>query len=171
MTLNEETKSAILKLQQKYPHKRSAIIPALHLAQGEKGYLCRKTQMEVAHLFDLEPNEVHAIVAFYDMFFDQPVGKHHLRVCKNVSCMLNGSDKILDNLCKKLEIEAGGTTADGEFTVIAAECLGACDKAPMMLADSRVIGPLKEEDFDTLIETIKTWPGNPSPISNTEGLS
>ncbi len=138
-------KQAILELQKLYPEKRSALIPALHMAQAEVGYLPRETQNEVAELFDIDPNEVNAVVTFYDMFFEKPVGKHLIHVCKNVSCMLRGADSLLKNLCSKLNIEPGQTTEDGEFTVIPSECLGACDKAPMMLVDEEVMGPVKEE--------------------------
>lgn len=168
MNLSASTREAILKLQKEYPHKRSALIPALHIAQSEKGFLCQKIQREVAELFDLDPNEVNAIVAFYDMFFDKATGKHPLRVCKNASCMLNGADEILETLCDHLQIEPGQTTADGLFTVIPSECLAACDKAPVMIADDKVIGPLKKEDLITLLETIKQRAGTPSPITAHE---
>lgn len=161
MSLSENIKQAILKLQKRYPEKRSALIPALHMAQSEKGFLCQKTQREVAALFDLDPNEVNAIVAFYDMFFDKPKGKHILRVCKNASCMLNGSDEILEAVCKRV-------AHDEEFTVIPSECLAACDLAPVMIADNKVIGPLQEEKLDGLIAEIKTWPGYSTPITSTE---
>jgi len=99
--LTEKTRNAILKLQKRYPAKRSAILPALHLAQAEVGCLPKETQHEVAALFDLDPNEVHGIVTFYDMFYEKPVGKHVIHVCKNVSCMLRGSGELLDPICRK----------------------------------------------------------------------
>ena len=99
-------RNAILELQKIYPEKRSALIPALHLAQAEVGYLPREVQNEVAALFDIDPNEVNAIVTFYDMFFEEPIGKHVFHVCKNVSCMLRGADGILDKICQKLEMQA-----------------------------------------------------------------
>jgi NADH-quinone oxidoreductase subunit E len=150
--LSEKTKQAILELQKSYPVKRSALIPALHLAQAEKGYLPRETQNEVAELFGIDPNEVNSVVTFYDMFFEKPVGKHILHVCKNVSCMLRGSDELLSILCQKLQINPRETTQDGEFTVIPCECLGACDKAPMMLVDDKVVGPIKEEELDQILK-------------------
>jgi NADH-quinone oxidoreductase subunit E len=166
--LSEETRQSILKLQKMYPEKRSALIPALHLAQAEKGYLPRETQNEVAALFGIAPNEVNAIVTFYDMFFEKPAGKHLLHVCKNVSCMLRGADGLLAKLCEKLHVAPGETTSDGEFTVIASECLAACDRAPMMLADDKVVGPLQEGDLDHLLEETKRGPGHPSPVVNPE---
>ncbi len=166
--LSEKTRQAIIELQQLYPVKRSALIPALHLAQAEKGYLPPEVQNEVAELFDIEPNEVNAIVTFYDMFFQEPVGKHVIHVCKNVSCMLRGSDAILSALCEKLKVKPHEVTEDGEFTIIPSECLGACDRAPMCLMDEKVVGPLKEEDLDKLLEEAKQGPGHPSPIVNAD---
>lgn len=166
MMLQEETRKSILELQKLYPEKRSALIPALHLAQAEKGYLPRETQNEVAELFNLDPNEVNAVVTFYDMFFEEPVGKHLIHVCKNASCMLRGSDELLKNLCQKLHINPGETTEDGEFTVIPSECLAACDRAPMMLVDDQVMGPVKETELDEILEHAKQKPGHPCPNKN-----
>lgn len=162
--LSEKTQNAILELQKLYPSKRSALIPALHLAQAEAGFLPLDVQKEVADLFDMSLNEVNSVVTFYDMFYEKPVGKHLIHVCKNVSCMLRGSDGLLKQLCAKLQVAPGETTSDGEFTVIPSECLAACDKAPMMLVDDQVIGPIKEEDLDQILEEARNRPGHPSPV-------
>lgn len=162
--LSEQTRQSILELQKKYPEKRSALIPALHLAQAEAGYLPLEIQNEVAILFDLDPNDVNAVVTFYDMFFEKPVGKHLLHVCKNISCMLRGSDKVIDKLCSKLDIAPGETTADQQFTLIPSECLGACDRAPMMIVDDLVVGPIKEENIDQILKETLQNPGHPSPV-------
>ncbi|MEI8365556.1 MAG: NADH-quinone oxidoreductase subunit NuoE [Parachlamydiaceae bacterium] len=164
--LSEQVKTAILVLQKRYPEKRSALLPALHLAQAEVGYLPLEVQKEVAALFGIEPNEVHSVVTFYDMFFDKPVGKHVIHVCKNVSCMLRGADGLLARLCTKLQIKPGETTTDGEFTVIRAECLAACDKAPMMIVDDKVVGPVGTDDheLDKILDEAKKGRGHCSPI-------
>lgn len=162
--LSEKTKKLILDLQKKYPQKRSALIPALHLAQSEVGYLPRDIQDEVATLFGIDPNEVNAVVTFYDMFFEEPVGKHLIHVCKNVSCMLRGGDDLLKNLCHKLQIKPGETTEDGEFTVIPSECLAACDRAPMMIVDDAVVGPVTLDKIDQVLNEAKKGKGHPSPV-------
>lgn len=166
--LSEKTKKEILHLQTRYPVKRSALIPALHLAQAEKGYLPLETQEEVAMLFDLSLNEVHSVVTFYDMFFEKPVGKHIIHVCKNVSCMLRGSDELLGQLCGKLKAKPGEVTADGEFTIIPSECLAACDRAPMMLVDDQVVGPVREQDLDHILQEARKSPGHPCPVEKIE---
>lgn len=167
--LTEEIKKTILELQKRYPEKRSALIPALHLAQTVLGYLPREIQNEVARLFEIDPNEVNAVVTFYDMFHETPKGKHLLHVCKNVSCMLRGGDNLLQKLCHKLQVKPGGTTADGEFTVIPSECLAACDRAPMMIVDDKVVGPIGEQELDHLIAEAKKGQGHPSPVEVTGG--
>lgn len=166
--LKQKTIQLILDLQKKYPERRSALIPALHLAQAEKGYLPREIRDEVAGLFDIDPNEVNSIVTFYDMFFEEPVGKHIIHVCKNVSCMLRGGDELLQNLCHHLQVEPHKLTADGEFTIIPSECLGACDRAPMMLVDDKVVGPVNEGDFDRILKEAKTGSGHPCPAGHLE---
>lgn len=166
--LSEKTQKAILKLQKLYPQSRSALIPALHLAQSEVGYLPLETQSEVAALFGISLNEVTSVVTFYDMFYEEPVGKHLIHVCKNVSCMLRGSDELLKQVCHKLQVDPSGNSADGEFTVIPSECLAACDRAPMMIVDDQVIGPVNEQDLDKILSEARKGPGHPSPVTLDE---
>lgn len=152
--LPEEIKNEILELQNLYPFKRSALIPSLHLAQKTLGYLPLEVQKEVAELFNLDLNEVTSVVTFYDMFYEAPQGKHHVHVCKNISCMLRGGDEVLQALSNKLGINVGETTEDGEFTLIASECLAACDRAPVILTE-KIKGPIKIEEIDEVIESIR----------------
>lgn len=166
--LSEKIRTSILELQKLYPEKRSALIPALHLVQAEIGYLPRETQNEVAVLFNIDPNEVNSVVTFYDMFYEKPVGKHLIHVCKNISCMLRGGDELMSSLCEKLQIKPGETTQDGQFTIIPSECLAACDKAPMMIVDDKVVGPVKTENIDQVLSDAKNSPGHPSPVTLTE---
>ncbi|MBA2727784.1 MAG: NAD(P)H-dependent oxidoreductase subunit E [Parachlamydiaceae bacterium] len=166
--LSDKLKQDILRLQEQYPEKRSALIPALHLAQAEVGSLPDAVQREVAELFNIATTEVYAVVSFYDMFSEYPQGKHILHVCKNLSCMLRGSDQILEKLCHKLQVGPGGTTSDAEFTVIASECLAACDRAPMWLVDDQVVGPVTEEHIDKILDQAKNGPGHPSAMTGWE---
>jgi NADH-quinone oxidoreductase subunit E len=152
--LSERSKQAILELQKQYPEKKSALIPALHLAQSEVGYLPKELQAEIAALFEISENEVNGVVTFYDMFFEKPVGKHLIHVCKNVSCMLRGSDPLIQKLYEK-----AGQNPE-VFTIIPSECLGACDKAPMLIGDDKVYGPIALEDVDALLSKIKAGEGN-----------
>jgi len=152
MKLQTETVNKILELQKKYPHRRSALIPALHIAQEEVGYLPREIQNQVAALFDLDPNDVNSVVTFYDMFHEEPVGKTVVHVCKNVSCMLRGSDELIDALNKKLNISKGETSPDGQYTIIPSECLGACDRAPVCIVGEKVVGPVKADELNKILD-------------------
>lgn len=166
--LSETTRQAILDLQKQYPEPRSALIPALHIAQAELAYLPREAQVEIAELFNISVNEVHAVVTFYDMFYEEPVGRHVIHVCKNVSCMLRGADDVLAGLCQKLNVSVGEVSADGQFTVIASECLGACDQAPMALVDEQVVGCLRVDELDRVLAEARQGRGHPSPMTAAE---
>lgn len=166
--LDEQMRKSILDLQKLYPKRRSALIPALHLVQSQIGFLPPEAQKEVAELFEIDVTEVRSIVSFYDMFFEKPVGKHLFHVCKNVSCMLRGADELLQGLCKRLCVQPGEVSADGECTVIASECLGACDQAPMIIADEKVYGTVAAKDLDNIIFETKKELGHPSPMRLSE---
>lgn len=120
---------------QRYPTDRrpSAIIPLLHLAQQEfGGWVSREAMDVVAEMVGVAPMRVYEVATFYTMFNLKPVGKYHVQVCTNISCWLCGSDGITGAVRKRLEVDFGGTTRDGRFTLTEVECLGACVNAPMM---------------------------------------
>jgi len=115
-----------------YPTRRAALLPTLWIAQREFGWLSAGVQEYVAELMELPIAHVSAVVSFYTMFNKEPVGKWHLEVCTNLSCRLRGADHIVECLKKKLGIEVGQTTPDGQFTLGVAECLASCGTAPML---------------------------------------
>lgn len=117
----------------KYPSERksSAVMAALRIAQEEHGWLTEPLMDYVAQLLDMRPIQVYEVATFYSMYDLQPVGKHKICVCTNISCMLCGSDEIVKHLEQKLGIKMGETTPDGRFTLKAVECLAACGGAPM----------------------------------------
>ena len=116
----------------RYPTKRAAIMPTLWLAQEEFGWLSHAVLEYVAGLLELSPAFTASVASFYTMYYKQPVGKHHVQVCTNLSCALVGSDAIVDCLRQRLGIGVGETTADGRFTLSVVECLASCGTAPMM---------------------------------------
>mgnify|MGYP003417684981 FL=1 len=152
-SLCRKTKTAIRELQKVYPDKRSALIPALYLAQKEWGYLSLLIQQEVGEMFDLSLQEVRAVVSFYDLFFEEPVGKHIIRVCTNLSCMLRGSDFVLRAFEKEGVLERGKTTR--EITLLEVECLGACDQAPAALVNEELMGELDEEKVQNIVYQLR----------------
>jgi NADH-quinone oxidoreductase E subunit len=116
----------------KYPSKRAAIMPVLWLAQEKFGWLSVDVQQYVADLMGFPIAWVSGVASFYTMYYKKPVGRHHVQVCTNVSCLLRGADEIVECIAERLGIGLGETTPDKKFTLDEVECLGSCDTAPMM---------------------------------------
>lgn len=134
--ISESTLKEIDRWCEKYPEdqRRSAVLTALQLVQVEnKGHLTEELMNEVAEFLQMPRATVYEVATFYSMYNLQPVGKHMINVCSNISCMLNGANDIVTHIEKRLNIKAGETSADGQFTLIKeVECLAACCGAPMM---------------------------------------
>ena len=130
--LSAECREKILKLRQNYPQSRAAVLPALHLAQAEVGYLPRPVVDEVAELLDVLPIQVQEVVSFYPMFHAEKVGRCHIQVCTNIACALAGARKLVRQLQSALDIREGEVTADGKFSVAEVQCLGSCGTAPVV---------------------------------------
>lgn len=156
--LNKETIATIDHWLKKYPEKekRSAVIAALTAAQKQnQGWLSPELMDAVADYLGLPKVWVYEVATFYDMYDLKAVGKHKIRVCTNISCMLRGADKIVDCLQKKLDIGFNETSADGLFTLKESECLAACVKAPMMQVDLDYYEDLTPEKVEQIIDQIK----------------
>jgi NADH-quinone oxidoreductase E subunit len=132
MVISASTRAQIDVEIAKYPKKRGALLPALHLVQKQTRFIAPETALELATIFDLHPIEVMEVVTFYNMFYDRPQGRHHVYVCTNLPCSLRGARNLLHELEQHLGIEAGETTKDGRVTLGQEECLGACAWAPML---------------------------------------
>jgi NADH-quinone oxidoreductase subunit E len=145
----------IARLQTLYPDRRAALLPALHLAQDTFGYISQEVEEYVAGLFGLSPAHVHEVVTFYTMYFRRPKGRHVVSVCHNISCHLAGAPAILRQLTARLGVEPGETTEDGRVTLLAVECLCACELAPMLQVDDRYEGPLTAETVDRLVDSLR----------------
>ena len=143
----------------KFPEgrQRSAIIGALQAVQHENdGYLTPELMDAVARYLALPPIQVYEIATFYSMFETTPVGRHSISVCTNISCMLRGSDEIVEHLEKKFEIKTGESTADGKFYLKREEeCLAACCGAPMMMVDHEYYENLTPEKVDAVLEKLE----------------
>lgn len=145
------------KVQQiiaRYPEgkQKSGLLPILHLAQEEFGWLSSETMDYVASLLSIEPIEVYEVATFYSMYNLKPVGEYVFEVCQTGPCMLRGSDEIIDYIKEKLNIEPGQTTEDGMFTLKTVECLGACGYAPMMQLGKHYKEHLTKERIDKIVE-------------------
>ncbi len=155
---SEEKMNKVQEIIARYPEgkQKSALIPVLHLAQGEfGGWLDVPVMDYVASLLNILPIEVYEVATFYTMFNMKPVGKHLLEVCHTGPCMVSGSDEIIDYIKEKLGIGPGETTPDGLFTLKPAECLGACGYAPMMQLGKTYREHLTKEKIDQLIEELR----------------
>jgi NADH-quinone oxidoreductase subunit E len=150
-----EQLAEVRRLQGLYPDRRGALLPVLHLAQDVFGYISEDVERYIATLFDLSPAHVHEVVTFYTMYFRAPKGRHVLSVCHNLSCHLSGAPAIMAHLRDQLGIDFGETTADGRVTLLAVECLCACEMAPMMQVDDRFEGHLTAERVDRLLEGLR----------------
>jgi NADH-quinone oxidoreductase subunit E len=146
----------VQQLTTRYPDRRSAILPALRLAQeAHEGWLPPEALREVAEALDLTPAECQAVASFYDMLHLEPVGRHLVEVCTNLSCALVGAQRVVEAFEESLAIRAGETSEDGEVTLRAVECLGGCGYAPVVAIDDRYRHPVSPEDVPGLVEELR----------------
>jgi NADH-quinone oxidoreductase subunit E len=145
----------VRRLQALYPERQAALLPVLRMAQDTFGFVSPEVEVYVAELFELSPAHVHEVVTFYTLFFQQPVGRHVISVCHNLSCSLRGAEDVVAYLQERLGIEAGATTPDGRVTLLRVECLCACEAAPMMQVDEEYVGPLDRGAVDRVLEGLR----------------
>ncbi len=135
--MTPETRAKIESLFERYPQKRGALLPAIYLVQAEKGHVDADGARELAALFGIAPVEVWEVLTFYNMFYTEPQGRHHVYVCTNLPCSLRGARTLLKGLESHLGVHGPGTTKDGRVTIGHEECLGSCGTAPMMRVDGK----------------------------------
>lgn len=152
--LSDKAVEAIRQAQARYPHPRSALMPALRIVQEELGWLPGEAVVQVANLLGLTPAEVLSVASFYTMYNRRPVGKYLVQVCTNVSCSLLGAEHLLEHISRKLGIGVGETTPDGLFTLVEVECLGSCGTAPVMQVNERYYERLTAERVDEILDTL-----------------
>src|SRR5947209_4721490 len=137
-----------------YPHPRSALIPLLHMAQEQDGWVTPDAMEHIAELLELTPAEVLGTASFYDMLFLEPVGKYLISICTNIACLLNGGYELLEHAEEKLGVKAGATTADGNFTIEEVECIALCGQAPCLAVNWRFFGKVANDGFDHLVDEL-----------------
>ncbi|NRA04050.1 MAG: NAD(P)H-dependent oxidoreductase subunit E [Myxococcales bacterium] len=153
--MRAETRERIEKLFDRYPEKRGALLPALYLAQAERGFVDREAAREVAELFDLAPVEVMEVLTFYNMFHTEPQGRHHVYVCTSLPCSLRGSRTLLRELGEHLGVGPGETTADGRISLDREECLGSCGTAPVLRVDGRYCENLDLDSARRIVDELE----------------
>ncbi len=139
----------------RYPRPKSALIPLLHLAQEQDGYVADDAMEHIAELLDITPAEVLGTCSFYEMFKREPVGEYLVNVCTNIACMLVGGEELLHHVEERLGIKAGSTTADGTFTVEDVECIAACTEAPCLQVNYRYFYKVTPDDADALLDDLR----------------
>jgi NADH-quinone oxidoreductase subunit E len=154
MVISDETRSKIETAISKYPQKRGALLPAIHLVQADHACVSDECAVELAEIFEIRPIEVMEVVSFYNMFFDSPQAKHHVYVCTNLPCSLRGARSLLSQLESHLGVTAPGETPDGRIFLGHEECLGACGYAPMMRVDDQYHEDLDVEKAKRILDSL-----------------
>jgi NADH-quinone oxidoreductase E subunit len=151
---SDNIKKQIVELKDRFPYRKSAILPSLHLVLKEKNYVKEEDLRQVAEILELPPIEVFETASFYTMFPTKRIGKYHIQVCTNLSCSLLGAEELVSYLENKLKIKAGETTSDGIFTLATVECLGSCGTAPVMQVNDEYYENLTKEKVDQILNSL-----------------
>ena len=142
----------------RYPTKRAVLLPALHLVQHEYNWLPAGAIAEIAEFLEVSPAEALDTASFYEEYWLRPKGKYLLQVCRSLACELCGSETLTEKLSAALQVEPGETTADGRYTLVELECLGACGSAPVLMVNERLY---ENVDVEVLAQIIQTLPDDP----------
>jgi NADH-quinone oxidoreductase E subunit len=150
--ISEQAKQRMRDLAARYPVARSAIMPALYIAQQEDGYITQQALQAVAEAIGLTVDDVESVATFYTMYYQHPPGKKVIKVCTSISCYLRGCDAVVSHLEKRLGIKRGETSADGNYTLMTAECLASCGTAPVLQVNDEFVENITLEMADALID-------------------
>jgi NADH-quinone oxidoreductase E subunit len=138
----------------RYPDREAVVLPALHLAQREFGYVSDDAIVYIAGLLGTSPAVIEGVATFYTMYNRKPLGKYHVQVCRNLSCSLTGAEALIGYISRKLGIRPGETTADGKFSLSEVECLGSCGTAPVMQVNDDYHENLTERAIDAILDAL-----------------
>jgi NADH-quinone oxidoreductase E subunit len=151
----EENLKKVDETLKKYPLKKPAVMPVLWIAQEQNGWISGEVMKEVASILDMTPEDVLGVVSFYTMYHQKPMGKYHIQVCTNVSCMLKGANQIYDRVKKKLGLNNMEVSDDMQFSVEEVECMGSCGTAPMIAVNEDYFENLDLEKTEKILESLK----------------
>jgi NADH-quinone oxidoreductase E subunit len=153
--LSEENQKKVEELRKRYPTSQALVLPVLWMVQEQEGYISEDSMKYVAALLHIPFGHILGVVSFYTMLQKNRIGKHHIEVCTNVSCMLRGSEKILKHIEQRLGITVGETSPDKKWAISEAECMGSCGTAPMLAIGDEYYENLTIEKIDKLIDNLK----------------
>jgi NADH-quinone oxidoreductase E subunit len=145
----------IEEIVNRYPEKKPAVMPVLYLAQEQNGWISQEVMQEVANVLDMHPEEVLGVVTFYTMYHQKPMGKYHIQVCTNVSCMLRGAYEVYDKVKEKLGIDNMEVTKDQMFSLEEVECMGSCGTAPVIAVNEDYYENLTKEKAFEILKSLK----------------
>ena len=154
VAFSETGRAEFERLLTRYPDRKAAILPALHLAQKEFGYVSDEAIVYIAGLVGASPAEIEGVASFYTMYDRKPVGKYHVQICRNISCSLLGAEHLIEHVSRKLGVRPGETTPDGKFTLEKVECLGSCGTAPVMQVNDEYHENLTVESIDRILDKL-----------------
>ena len=161
--LSEDNLRIANEIIDRYPIRKSALIPLLHLAQEQEGWVTDEAMNHIAEIIGITPAEVLGTCSFYEMFKRQPNGEYQVNICHGISCHLLGADQLIQHAEQTLGIREGETTADGKFTLEGVECIAACTEAPCMQVNYRYQNQITESQFDELVQQIQAEEKNDIP--------
>jgi len=172
--ISEQAKQRMRDLAARYPVARSAVMPALYIAQQEDGYITQDALEAVAETIGLTVDDVESIATFYTMYYRQHPGKKVIKVCTSISCYLRNCDALVSHLEKRLGIKRGKTSADGNYTLMTAECLASCGTAPVLQVNDEFVENVTLEMADELVDKLDreleaSTRKNPPKISSQDG--
>src|SRR3954469_18795393 len=152
-----ENRARFDEIVTRYPteRRRSAVLPALYLAQHQQGYITANAIRHVAELLGITRADVEDVVSYYSMFYTRPVGTFVINVCRTLSCAINGAERVTEEICAKLQIKPGQTDPSGTFTLMEVECLGACDRAPVVMVNDSWHEVQRPETVGQLLDDLK----------------
>ena len=153
--LTEENLEKAEEIRKRYPASQAALLPVLWIAQEQEGWISEEMMRYVGKLLDVPFGHVLGVVTFYSMYNSKKLGKYHIEVCTNVSCMLRGSDKILETIEHRCGAKPGQTSADGKWTVSEVECMGACGGAPMLSIGEEYYENLTPDKTEKILSSLK----------------
>ena len=152
--LSVENLAVAREIIARYPRQKSALIPLLHLAQEQDGYVTQEAMRHIADLVSITPAEVYGTASFYEMFKFEPLGKYLINICGTLSCALLGAEELMHHAEQRLGVKAGGTTTDGVFSLHQAECQAACTEAPCLQVNYRYRYRVSVDQLDQLIDNL-----------------
>ena len=169
--ISEQAKQRMRDLAARYPVARSAVMPALYIAQQEEGYITQEALQAVAETIGLTVDDVESVATFYTMYYQQPPGRKVIKICTSISCYLRGCDELVSHLEQRLGLKRGETSADGNYTLLTAECLASCGTAPVLQVNDEFVEEITLEMADALIEEWNRELGVVSEMNSPDSAS